>query len=704
MNLKKLAGVLILAITVALILCVAWLNCGYLKARQPDSYLPDSRQFVLNLPNAVSGRDTFLIKTYFYLLSISPEGDVEITSPEGLPIFSNIRYFSSCEGYKDTFGLQNVSIKKINDSTCLISGNSLSGTMVDITVTAESKLPKIDFRINTRYVNDVTVNRESLVVKYKIPVTEILKKNGKSDTQQFSSEYWLGKQGVRFGEALHSALIYHTPGISSLQLNLADSLLFINLDYSKDHPFINIPYQADGQGRWTDCSPSRYHSYAEKTDSVSFYVGYLPAAIPRIMMLPDGYVAGHVFTEHADGGEKIESQLAAYFGSDSITDIKNAYGGFAGHRIPVTKSVMYCDSTGKLSDPCTGEASGWNRKASFLDQLNETGLYDICLHTPEDMTSDRRTLSEAIPFMKQRYNTRSWIDHGMFNGKINRECFVCDGLNPVSEFYAGDLWKENDTRYFWNSAVEQIRSKSRISVIDQLRKLKLLKASEALWDNHLSSRQLTDMKPYQAFIQLFKSIADPGIEMNSFFPDKGDSYPTPLYWQNKAYSGDFYSWVTDYVQDYRYLESHGAEKALEKDKNQFDQLISDWGIFIEHGYYVRDHDVITEYDGHLRINPYFDELLSYLQDNQEKGTIYNTTVRELLDYWILSENISFTYFPDGTINLFNNNDKGIEGLSLAVRAESVLVDGVKPSSRRYNDDLVFWFDIPAMTSKKITLE
>lgn len=41
---------------------------------------------------------------------------------------------------------------------------------------------------------------------------------------------------------------------------------------------------------------------------------------------------------------------------------------------------------------------------------------------------------------------------------------------------------------------------------------------------------------------------------------------------------------------------------------------------------------------------------------------------------------------------------------MAVRAESVLVDGVKPSSRRYNDDLVFWFDIPAMTSKKITLE
>ncbi len=704
MNLMKPAGVLIMLITIALILCIAWLNYGYLKARQPDSYLPDSRQFVFDLPSAGPERDTFLLRTDWYILSINTEGDVEITSREGLPIFSGIRYFSSCEGYRDTYGLQNVLLNQINDSTCSIAGISLSGTMVDITVTTERKLPKVDFRIKTRYGNDVTVNRESLVMKYEVPVTEIFKKNGKSDNRNFNSEYWLAKQGVKFGEAYHSALIYHTPGISSLQLNVADSLLFINLDYSKDHPFINIPYQADGQGKWTDCSPSRYYRNAVKTDSVSFYVGYLPPGIPRIMLLPDGYVAGHVFTEHADGGKRIEPHLAAYFGSDSIKDIKNAVGGFAGHKIPVTKSVMYCDSNGKLSDPSAGEASDWNRMASFLDQLNETGLYDICLHTPEDLSSDRRTLSEAIPYMKQRYSTRSWIDHGMFDGNINRECFVCDGLNPASEFYAGDLWKEYDTRYFWNSAVEQIRGKSRISVSDQLRKLKLLKASEALWDNHLSSCQLTYMRPYQAFIQLFKSIADPGIEMNSLSPDKGDCYPTPLYWQNKAYTGDFYSWVTDYVQDYRDLGSQGAARALEKDKNQFDQLISDWGIFIEHGYYVRDHDVITESGGHFRINPYFDELLSYLQDKQGKGTIFNTTIRELLDYWILSENISFTYSPDGTINLFNNNDKGIEGLSLAVRAESVLLDGAKPSSRRYGDDLVFWFDIPAMTSKKIKLE
>jgi len=704
MNPKKPAGVLILAITVALILCIAWLNYGYLKVRQPDSYLPDSRQFALNLPSAGLRPDTFLIKTDWYILGVSSAGDMEITSTEGLPIFSCIRYFSSCEGYKDTYGLKNVSLKEINDSTCSVAGNSLSGAKVEITVIAERKLPKIDFRLITRYGNDVTVNRESLVVKYKIPVTEIFKKNGKSDTQNFNSEYWLGKQGVKFGEAHHSALIYHTPGISSLQLNVADSLLFINLDYSEDHPFINIPYQSDGKGKWTDCSPSRYHTNDERNDSVSFYIGHLPPAIPRIMLLPDGYVAGHVFTEHADGGERIKPHLAAYFGSDSITDIKNAYGGFAGHKIPVTKSVMYCDSNGKLSDTLTGEASDWKSIALFLDQLNETGLYDICLHTPEDLSSDRRTLGNAISFMKQRYNTRSWIDHGMFDGKINRECFICDGLNPASEFYAGDLWKEYGTCYFWNSAVEQIGSKNRISVSDQLRKLKLLKASEALWDNHLSSFQLTDMRPYQAFIQLFKSMTDPRIEMNSFFPDKGDSYPTPLYWQNPSYTGDFYSWVTDYVQDYRNLRSQCAERELEKEKNQFDQLISNWGIFIEHGYYVRDHEVITEENGHLRINPYFDDLLSFLQENQGKGTLFNTTIRELLDYWILSENISFTYSPDGTINLYNKNDKGIKGLSLAVRAESVLIDGVKPSSRRYGNDLVFWFDIPAMTSKKIILE
>lgn len=82
----------------------------------------------------------------------------------------------------------------------------------------------------------------------------------------------------------------------------------------------------------------------------------------------------------------------------------------------------------------------------------------------------------------------------------------------------------------------------------------------------------------------------------------------------------------------------------------------------------------------------------------------NKTVRDLPDYWILTGNVLFTYFPDWTIRLYNSDDQDIEGLSLAVRAGRVFVDGSVPEMRRYENDLVFWFDMPAKAYKTITLE
>ena len=93
-----------------------------------------------------------------------------------------------------------------------------------------------------------------------------------------------------------------------------------------------------------------------------------------------------------------------------------------------------------------------------------------------------------------------------------------------------------------------------------------------------------------------------------------------------------------------------------------------------------------------------------MEEKQEKGSLLNTTVRDLVDYWILTENISFTYFPDGTIGLYNNNEEEIEGLSMAVRAQKVYLDGVNPSSRRYENDLIFWIDMPSKGYKTIRLE
>jgi hypothetical protein len=81
---------------------------------------------------------------------------------------------------------------------------------------------------------------------------------------------------------------------------------------------------------------------------------------------------------------------------------------------------------------------------------------------------------------------------------------------------------------------------------------------------------------------------------------------------------------------------------------------------------------------------------------REKGDLYIATIRELLDYWVLIENISFDYMPDGTIYINNLNDKSIKGFSLAIRADNVRINGEIPKYRRAGDDTVLWFDIPAM--------
>jgi hypothetical protein len=258
------------------------------------------------------------------------------------------------------------------------------------------------------------------------------------------------------------------------------------------------------------------------------------------MLVPYGYLAGYVFTEHADGGN-IRTQRAAYFGSEDISSIADAVGGFVGHKIPVTKSIFYTDA-GSLSGSSIRDDPDWPQFLDFLDQLNETGNYDICLHTPDGSNSSRQVLDESIKFMKNRFDTKTWIDHDMYTGKINRECIVADGLNPNSEYYTADLWEKYDTRYFWGPAVEVIRESS---LVEKFKKLKLYDASATLWKRYFSPEELNRIGFCIAFKEIVRHYKDKG-ELNSLRPNKGNAFPTPLFWQNLTRTRSFYSWVTDY--------------------------------------------------------------------------------------------------------------------------------------------------------------
>jgi len=703
MDLRKSRVKLFICLVLVLAVCViSFFVSGYYSASKPVSYLPSVDTG--NLSSIPSGTNKIELKTSWFTFTADESGNLAVKTPEGEIIMSALDYFSSYEGINDTWGLKNISVQLSNDSTIYIRGSGPSDVSINESFTIHKKVPKIDVRIRTQYTSDVVIKREALVAKFDVPVTEVYLKNGKIDSVPFDREYWLRHQGMRFGTGTRSSLIYNTPKVSSLQLDSKKSLLFVNLEYYLDHPHINIPYQKDGGGRWDDLSAAYYSAGTERENYFSISFGSLPQVTPRLMQVPYGYKAGYVFAEHADGGN-LRTHQAAYFGAEDITNISDAKGGFAGHKIPVTKSVFYIDSANTMAGSSIINKTDRKQFLGFLDQLYSTGLYEICLHTPEDYNSSRDLMNESIKFMKERFDSKTWIDHGMYDGKMNRESFVCDGLNPGSEYYAADLWKQYDTRFFWTPAVEEI-DKSKISPSQKMKEGKFFGAYVDFWKHYLSSEELSRMNFLGASKELIRRYLNEG-ELNSLLPNKGNAYPTPLFWQHPTRTKDFYSWKTDYVKDYGKLGNRKPEKALKREQEQLDLLLRNWGVFINHGYFVRNregHSIFKESNGKIVINPYFDKILEIMAGLRDNGDLYITTTRDLLDYWMLIDNVTFEYMSDGSIIVFNLNDKPIKGLSLALHAKNVRLNGEILKSKNIEEDTVIWFDIPAKSSVSLQFE
>ena len=408
---KENAGKIILRIFLGLcalgaIFFISVILLGFFAASKRVSYLPvvDST----DLTSINSDTSSSELKSAGYKVNISKDGRIMVRNTTGEEIISSLVYYASYEGANEKWGLDNTTTELTSDTTVSIAGTGPLGVQVNILLTVPRGKSRLDVNVTTRFSNKTVVRREALVSGFDIPVTEVYKKNGQVDFTSFDDEYWLLQQGVRFGNGNRSALIYHTPGISSMQLDTKKRLLFVNLDYFLDHPFIHYPYQEDAGGKCEDLSMTTYNPGSERNNQFTIYINNF-SKIPRLKLEPYGYLAGYVFTEHADGGTT-RTNRAAYFGSEDIIAAKDATGGFVGHKIPVTKSIFYADPdsasyTSIINDP------QYPQFLEFLDQLNNTGLYDLCLHTPENLNSTRSRLQESIRFMYERFGTSTWIDH-----------------------------------------------------------------------------------------------------------------------------------------------------------------------------------------------------------------------------------------------------------------------------------------------------
>ncbi len=674
---------------------------GYISEKNKPSYLP-----MLTRGSGLKSSEDYQAKVLcnqWYKLKVSNSGSVQVENMSGEIILADLIYYYDYDDDQNGNFLQNISINIYNDSVITIRGLADKDVAVSISLTVCQSRPKMNVEVKTSYIGCKTVFRESLVAFFNSRVSEVYLKNSKIDRSPLAREYWVDKQGVRFGDGNVSALIYHTPDVSSIQVQRQDNLLFVNLDYAKDHPFIRIPYQEDGGGKWIDISASKFKPGDEKVNEFALHFGLVPEVLPRFMPVPGGYLAGYIFTEHADKGN-LRTHRAAYFGSESIICSEDAVGGFCGHRIPVTKSVFFDEFDDGLS--CQEDSSENEREyLDFLDQIYALGS-ELCLHTPEEGNSTRYFMEESMKFMEKRYNACSWIDHGMYPGNTNREAYSADGLDPSSNNYAADLWEEYNVKYFWSPAVEALRySSPEPSLKKSLLKFKLKEFFTELWSRYSFLTTFGDNNLFEALVKIIQGNL-PMQELNSQRPFMGNSFPTPLFWQNPTYSKQFYSWPTEFV--YYGATWHMDSVNMISEQRQLDKLIENRGIFFNHGYFVRNAEsdgILYLHEGRLTIDPHFDNLLKYMDMKRNDGNLLLTTVRDFLDYRLQIENIVFDYKPDGSIDIMNNNQFEVKGLALAIGtdAEDIDLKGMKFCSRKDEDDTIIWFDMPADTSVNLTI-
>ena len=629
---------------------------------QNPSFFPKitERKYTSSLPNKP------VFKSYYYNIYFQKKDkSLRIIGRDGQLIAKNIYYLSEqFRGKKRKLKQSPLRLKQFElgqDSARLFF--EAKGIVVEM-ICRESS-PEIMFKVRSSYKHNQEFARQAIMIKSGQAVEEVYRSNRKADVENFQEEYWLDREGVRFGSKQHSMIVYHTPSISSLQIKPSDSLLAINLDYEKDHPFLHFPLDEDAVDIKEDWSSSKYTEASERQYSFSLFVGTQARNLPRLMKNPDGFLATYIWTEHADWTD-IRTNRAAYFGSEKINSPEKAVGGFVFYNIPVTKSVFWDNpdgimntyiSEGKFNTPeCSiiGDTA-FHRFLNWIDPLGN----DICLHTPEQFTTTPQRLETALKFMQLTFASPSWIDHGYNNkNQNNREDLICDGSIPESDYYAIPLWEEYGVNYLWNAYYEEYSP-----------------FAEMQFSNNLE-------KPYSGF---------------------GDFYPKPDYWQHPSRTADVYHWPTKsvlFVPDNNLWNYYFSEQV-------FRHFVNDWAVEINHCYPAwtdpKKGFWLWDNDSTIVAAPGFNRTLQLMATLREEGKLNVTTIRDFLNYQLALEQLKYEILADGSIRITNLSDKAIKGLSFATHSMLLLLDGIPPSKKTVGNDIVFWFDLGAGESKIIRI-
>ncbi len=625
--------------------------------------------FIPELPDIIVAEEsTTLYANAFYQINYDNKRKVlTINNSDGNRLVESVQYTSmkwyNSALHQSTLLPKFVKKKRSSLETRLVFSLDQKESKTRMILICRDNSPEIKTEVTKKFLRKQEIERESLILTSALPVSSVLKANRKTDTTDFKPEYWLDKQGVVFGNETSNWWIYHTPQISSLQLNSNKQQLWINLDYDQDHPFFRYPLAPDTTNWQIDISKASRKRGQKQTSTFAINVSTGTKNLPRLMKNPAGFLSTYIFSEHADW-TNLATHRATYFGADTITRAENAVGGFVYYQIPVTKSVFYANPDSiKNTTVSAGLFNGLEitiqtnpQFLGFLKQIYARGS-EICLHTPDHYTTTPSIFEESMAFMQKQFNTVSWIDHGNNNGlQNNREDLVCDATLQDSPFYALDIWKKYGVKYLHNSYYE-------------------------------------DMKTVD-FPEFNGSIAKP-------FSGFGDFYPKPDYWRHETHSKDIIHWPTTsalFVDQDNLWDYYFSKQRLKEFANEWDVKINHcypaW-VDPKKGFWTFGEDSV------MIAQPGFNRTLERMAQLREQGDLNTTTVADFLSYNLTLEQVEYAITPSGNLQLTNNGNTNINNLAMTSAADFILVNGLKPAQKQTKNGIVFWFNLPAGQSATI---
>lgn len=671
------------------------------RFKVPANFVTDKNTFLIypwiKNNNSSVNIDDVIIK--FYPLKVDSSYHDPITP---IPNFNKIIYGQRYNVLIDTFGV-NVSILSVSGDTIISSlNNNLSGAqsyysaglfnklnftdlgeikkielsgdamapsgvvnkksaesigdppkdVVKLVIVINDLSGEITFNWKFKSFQDRLISRAALTVYYSVAFNSAIKNNGVINSNNKVQSFWLKDGEILLDGAKESYLIKSNSNVSSLQLYPSHGVFLVNFFSKEDNPMLYYPLRPNNENLCEDVS-----SMLLKKDSAiegSFSLIPLKHGQPLLRKLknPNGFLSSMVWTEHADFSD-IRTQRAVMFGNENIHNADSASGGFVGRGIPITKSVFY-DNPSKEKNSVKDKrfpsfSISIKKSPEFLDllrQLYNKG-FEICLHTPDPFTTKKKLAEEAMKFMSDNFKSVNWIDHGYDNSaKSNREDINCDGLNPASKFYMGDLFKKYGIKYAWSSYYED----------------------KPVFSNVTYNSFLTT--PYSGW-------ADP--------------FPAPEYFKNLK-DRSLTSWRTTFTLD----PPDGSLWNYYFSDNRLNDLVQSKGDCILHCYLARvdsSNGFYSFYGNNIVVNEEFDKVLIKLKKYQDENKIWLTTVEKLLDYRLLIENVEIQYLNNDRVAVINKNEKTVKGVSVISTSKNISAGEKNMRLKKDGEETIAIFDL-----------